>query len=73
MVPMAIGIGTGEQIQRPLAVTIIGGLSIATVLTLFLTPVVYEGLHRRIDRHYKNAPPGAKGGEALESGAGGVA
>ncbi len=53
MVPMAMGLGTGEQIQRPLAITIIGGLSLATVLTLFLTPVVYELLHSRIDREYK--------------------
>jgi len=52
MVPMAIGIGTGEQIQRPLAITIIGGLTIATTLTLFLTPSVYEVLHRKLDRHY---------------------
>lgn len=52
MVPMALGLGTGEQMQRPLAITIIGGLSIATFLTLFLTPVVYEALHRRIDREY---------------------
>jgi len=52
MVPMAIGVGTGEQIQRPLAVTIIGGLSIATAVTLFLTPVVYELLHRKSDRVY---------------------
>jgi len=50
MVPMAIGLGTGEQLQQPLAITIIGGLSIATTLTLFLTPAVYEMLHRRIDR-----------------------
>jgi HAE1 family hydrophobic/amphiphilic exporter-1 len=52
MVPMAIGIGTGEQIQRPLAVTIIGGLTLATTLTLFLTPMIYEFLHRRLDRDY---------------------
>ena len=52
LVPMALGLGTGEQIQRPLAITIIGGLSIATLLTLFLTPVVYELLHRRIDKEY---------------------
>ncbi len=52
MIPMAIGIGTGEQIQRPLAVTIIGGLSIATILTLFLTPVIYELLHSRLDKSY---------------------
>jgi len=52
MVPMAIGIGTGEQIQRPLAVTILGGLSIATLLTLFLTPVIYEIFHRLLERDY---------------------
>jgi len=50
MIPMAIGLGTGEQLQQPLAITIIGGLSIATTLTLFLTPTVYEILHRRVDR-----------------------
>jgi HAE1 family hydrophobic/amphiphilic exporter-1 len=50
MVPMAIGIGTGEQIQRPLAVTILGGLSLATALTLFMTPVIYESLHGLLDR-----------------------
>ena len=33
-------------------ITIIGGLSIATVLTLFLTPIVYEILHRLTDRDY---------------------
>nr|MBC8424663.1 efflux RND transporter permease subunit [bacterium] len=52
MVPMAIGIGTGEQIQRPLAVTILGGLSIATLLTLFLTPVIYEIFHRLLEHDY---------------------
>ncbi|MFH2052841.1 MAG: efflux RND transporter permease subunit [bacterium] len=53
MVPMGLGLGTGEQMQRPLAITIIGGLSIATMLTLFLTPVTYELLHRRIDKEYE--------------------
>ena len=52
MLPMGLGLGTGEQMQRPLALTIIGGLSIATLLTLFLTPVVYETLHRRTDKEY---------------------
>lgn len=52
MIPMGLGLGTGEQMQRPLAITIIGGLSIATMLTLFLTPIVYEMLHSRTDREY---------------------
>jgi len=45
MVPMGIGLGTGEQIQRPLAITIVGGLSLATLLTLYLTPCIYELVH----------------------------
>jgi len=52
MIPMGLGLGTGEQMQRPLAITIIGGLSIATLLTLFLTPVVYEMLHSATDKEY---------------------
>jgi HAE1 family hydrophobic/amphiphilic exporter-1 len=46
MLPMAIGLGGGEQLQRPLAVTIIGGLTLTTVLTLFYTPVLYLVAHR---------------------------
>jgi hydrophobic/amphiphilic exporter-1 (mainly G- bacteria), HAE1 family len=46
MVPMAIGLGSGEQLQRPLAITIIGGLTLTTLLTLFLTPTLYRLAHR---------------------------
>jgi HAE1 family hydrophobic/amphiphilic exporter-1 len=46
MVPMAIGFGSGEQLQRPLAVTIIGGLTLTTLLTLFVTPTLYRLAHR---------------------------
>ena len=46
MVPLAIGIGGGEQLQRPLAVTIIGGLFVTTALTLFFTPILYMITHR---------------------------
>jgi len=50
MVPMAIGLGSGEQLQRPLALTIIGGLALATVLTLIYTPLLYEWVHGRRER-----------------------
>jgi len=54
MLPMAIGLGSGEQLQRPLAITIIGGLSLTTALTLFYTPILYELGHR--------LRPGRRGG-----------
>ena len=46
MVPMAIGLGSGEQLQRPLAITIIGGLTLTTLLTLIYTPILYEAAHK---------------------------
>jgi HAE1 family hydrophobic/amphiphilic exporter-1 len=52
LLPMGLGLGTGEQTQRPLALAIIGGLSFCTILTLYLTPAVYEAIHRRLDREY---------------------
>ncbi len=46
MVPLAIGLGGGAQLQRPLALTIIGGLTLTTALTLIYTPVFYMVMHR---------------------------
>jgi HAE1 family hydrophobic/amphiphilic exporter-1 len=46
MVPLAIGVGGGAQLQRPLALTIIGGLTLTTALTLVYTPVMYLLCHR---------------------------
>ncbi len=46
MVPMAIGLGGGAQLQRPLALTIIGGLTLTTALTLLYTPLMYMLCHR---------------------------
>jgi multidrug efflux pump subunit AcrB len=39
--PLAIGSGTGHELRRPLGITIIGGLLVSQVLTLYTTPVVY--------------------------------
>lgn len=46
-VPMAIGTGTGAEVQRPLATVVIGGLMTATVLTLFVLPALCSIVLRR--------------------------
>ncbi len=45
--PLALGLGSGAEVQQPLAVTVIGGLSSATLLTLLVIPAVYEVATRR--------------------------
>ena len=44
-VPMALNVGTGAEIQRPLATVVIGGIVSSTLLTLLVLPVLYEWLH----------------------------
>jgi multidrug efflux pump subunit AcrB len=46
MFPLALGIGSGSQMLQPLAVAVIGGLLIAMVLSLFVTPTVYYYMTR---------------------------
>ncbi len=42
LLPMALGLGEGAELRAPLAITVIGGLTVATVLTLIVIPVVYS-------------------------------
>ena len=51
LVPAAMSTGIGSDTQKPLAIVIIGGLISATVLTLFVLPVLYEVGARRTDIH----------------------
>jgi multidrug efflux pump len=39
--PLAIGFGEGSELRRPLGISIVGGLLISQMLTLFTTPVIY--------------------------------
>jgi hydrophobic/amphiphilic exporter-1 (mainly G- bacteria), HAE1 family len=41
LLPMALGIGAGAELQAPMARTVFGGLSIATIFTLFFIPTLY--------------------------------
>jgi multidrug efflux pump subunit AcrB len=40
-VPLAFGTGVGSELRKPLGISIIGGLLVSQVLTLFTTPVIY--------------------------------
>ncbi len=45
MIPMAMGIGEGSEIWQPMGISIIGGLTISTVLTLIVIPTIYTSFH----------------------------
>ena len=50
VVPLALGFGEGAEVQQPLALTIMGGLSSSTFLTLFVVPLVYERVTALLER-----------------------
>jgi multidrug efflux pump subunit AcrB len=58
MIPMALGLGEGAEQNAPLGRAVIGGLLFATVSTLLFVPVIFAGVHRRLDLR-KRARTGA--------------
>ena len=56
-VPMALNVGAGSEVQRPLATVVIGGIISSTVLTLLVLPVLYRWLHRKSAPHVSSKEP----------------
>jgi len=57
--PLAFGTGTGSELRRPLGITIVGGLLLSQLITLYTTPVVYLELDRlrlRMSRKRRDTP-----------------
>ena len=64
MIPMALGLGEGAEQNAPLGRAVIGGLLFATVSTLFFVPVIFAGVHRRLEQRRErrsSVPPLAEG------------
>jgi multidrug efflux pump subunit AcrB len=59
MFPIAFFHGAGADTIQPIGKTFVGGLSVSTLMTLFVTPVVYSILNRRHDKKKMKAPGGA--------------
>jgi multidrug efflux pump subunit AcrB len=51
LIPLALGLGAGAELQRPLALAVIGGLVVSTAVTLLVVPVLLDALHVLKETH----------------------
>lgn len=58
--PMALSSSAGAEVQKPLATVVIGGLITATLLTLFVLPVLYVLIERRFGKNFGQSKPEVK-------------
>jgi cobalt-zinc-cadmium resistance protein CzcA len=55
LIPMVFATGPGSEVQRPLAIVVIGGLLSSTALTLFGLPILYSWAEERRERRDRGA------------------
>jgi len=70
--PLALGTGVGSELRRPLGVSIIGGLVISQILTLYTTPVIYLAFDRLARRVLGRGAAGTPAPEEIEAAPGGT-
>jgi multidrug efflux pump subunit AcrB len=47
LIPLALGLGAGSELQKPLAIAVIGGLTLSTPITLYLVPTLLVAIRGR--------------------------
>jgi hypothetical protein len=59
LLPLALGLGEGSELQAPMAITVMGGLTVCTFLTLFVIPALYVAAAEWLERRRPQAPQAA--------------
>jgi multidrug efflux pump len=66
-IPLALGMGYGSELRRPLGIAMVGGLIVSQVLTLYTTPVIYIFFDRLAQRFKHAAKPSSSGAPAPDA------